>query len=95
MFIVLLKFSDNKARAGQFMEAHMEWIKRGFDAGVLLLTGSIKPNLGGGVMAYNISLAELKKRVNEDPFIIENIVSAEIIEISPLKADERLDFLVD
>ncbi len=95
MFIVLLKFSDNKARAGQFMEAHMEWIKRGFDAGVFLLTGSIKPNLGGGVMAYNISLAELKKRVNEDPFIIENIVSAEIIEISPLKADERLDFLVD
>lgn len=35
MFIVLLKFSGNKAQAGQFMEGHKEWIKRGFDDGVL------------------------------------------------------------
>jgi hypothetical protein len=29
MFIVLLKFSDNKGQAGEFMEGHNEWIKRG------------------------------------------------------------------
>jgi len=95
MFIVLLKFSANKARAGQFMEGHKEWIKCGFDDGVFLLTGSLQPNLGGGIMAYNTSLAELKKRVNDDPFVVENIVSAEIIEISPSQADDRLDFLVN
>lgn len=31
MFIVLLKFSANKAKAGQFMDGHNEWIKSGFD----------------------------------------------------------------
>lgn len=31
MFIVLLKFSDNKEQAGQFMEGHNAWLKRGFD----------------------------------------------------------------
>jgi len=31
MFIVLLKFSDNKSQAGQFMEGHKDWVKRGFD----------------------------------------------------------------
>jgi len=34
MFVVLLKFSGNKAQAGQFMEGHKNWIKRGFDDGV-------------------------------------------------------------
>ena len=43
MFIVLLKFSDNKAKAGQFMDSHKAWLKRGFDDGVFLLAGSLKP----------------------------------------------------
>lgn len=51
MFIVLLKFSDNKSQASQFMEGHQQWIKRGFDDGVFLLAGSLQPNLGGGVVA--------------------------------------------
>jgi len=33
--------------------------------------------------------------VNGDPFVAENVVSAEILEITPSKADERLKFLLD
>ncbi len=95
MFIVLLKFSGNKGQAGQFMDGHNEWIKRGFDDGVFLLVGSLQPNLGGGIVAHNTSLADLQSRVNDDPFVAENVVSAEILEISPAKADERLKFLLD
>lgn len=95
MFIVLLKFSDNKSQASQFMEAHNEWIKHGFDDGVFLVVGSLQPNLGGSVVAHNTSLADLQARVGEDPFVAENIVTAEIIEITPSKTDERLKFLLD
>ncbi len=94
MFIVLLRFSDNKAKAGQFMEGHKEWIKRGFDDDVFLLTGSLQPNLGGGVVAHNTSLSELQSRVNADPFVAEGVVKAEILEVSPSRADARLNFLV-
>jgi len=94
MFIVLLKFSANKGQAGQLMEGHNEWIKRGFDDGVFLLVGSLQPNLGGGIAAHNTSLSDLQNRVNDDPFVAENIVSAEILEIIPSKADERLKFLL-
>jgi len=31
--------------------------------------------------------------VNGDPFVIENVVSAEIHEIAPARTDERLAFL--
>jgi len=95
MFIVLLKFSDNKSQAGQFMEGHKQWIKCGFDDGVLLLAGSLQPNFGGGIVAHNTTLSDLQNRVNDDPFVAENVVSAEILEITPSKTDERLDFLLD
>ena len=94
MFIVLLKFSGNKAQAGQFMEAHNTWIQQGFDDGVFLLVGSLQPNLGGSIVVHNTALSELQERVNQDPFVAENIVSAEILEITPAKADTRLDFLL-
>lgn len=93
MFIIFLKFSSNKEKARDFMEAHMKWVQQGFSDGIFLLTGSIKPGLGGTVLVHNISLSELKKRVDEDPFVSEKIVSAEILEIDLGKVDSRFQFL--
>ena len=94
MFIVLLKFSANKGQAGQFVEGHKQWIKRGFDDGVFLLVGNLQPGLGGGIVAHNTSLPDLQSRVSNDPFVAENVVSAEILEIAPSRADERLKFIL-
>ncbi|WP_374078894.1 YciI family protein [Bdellovibrio bacteriovorus] len=93
MFIILLKFSKNKGKAQEFMKGHMKWIQQGFDDGVFLLTGSIKPSLGGAVMAHKTTLSDLKKRIDADPFVSENVVEAEILEIDPSKSDQRLEFL--
>lgn len=95
MFVVTLKFSDNKANAGQFMEGHNAWIKRGFDDGVFLLSGSLQPKAGGAVIAGNILRDDLEKRVGQDPFVAENVVAAEITEITPVKTDLRLEFLLE
>ena len=77
------------------MEGHKEWIKRGFDDAVFLLAGSLQPNLGGGILAHDTSLSDLQGRVESDPFVVENVVKAEILEITPSKADPRLNFLLD
>ena len=94
MFIILLRFFDNKSQAPRYMEGHNQWVKKGFDDGVFLMAGSLQPNLGGGVLAHNISEIELQNRVDSDPFIKENIVSAEILEIVPAKVNEKLQFLI-
>ena len=91
MFIVLLKFSDNKAEAGAFMDGHKAWLKRGFDDGVFLVAGSLKPQGGGGIMAHKISRDDLETRVNNDPFVAHNIVAPEIIEIEPSLRQPSLD----
>lgn len=95
MFIVLLKFSDNKAQAGEFMEGHNAWIQQGFADNIFLLVGSLQPGIGGGIFAHNVSLEDLQIRVSEDPFVAQNVVSAEILELAPAKADERLQFLME
>ena len=94
MFIVFLKFSNNRQQAGQLMDGHNLWLKQGFDDGIFLLAGSLQPNQGGGIIAHNTTQAELESRVNDDPFVKEDVVSAEIMEITPAKVDKRLQFLL-
>jgi uncharacterized protein YciI len=95
MFIVLLRFSENKTRASEFMQGHNQWIRKGFEDKVFLMVGSLQPGLGGSVIAHGESRQALEKRVSQDPFVAENIVRAEILEIEPKRADERLNFLLD
>jgi uncharacterized protein YciI len=94
MFFVQLKFSANKAQAAQHMEGHKAWLARGFADGVFVLAGSLQPQAGGAILAHDTSLQALQERVNGDPFVTEDVVTAEIVEVSPSKVDSRLDFLL-
>lgn len=94
MYVVLLRFSDNKSQAGQFMDEHNAWIKKGLDDGVFLVVGSLQPNLGGAVVVHNMAKADLDALVAEDPFVANDVVKAEVLEISPAKTDVRLNFLL-
>lgn len=95
MFIVFLRFSDNKSQASAFMEDHNAWVERGIDDGVFLLVGSLQPGLGGGIVVHNTSAEELQDRLNRDPFVAERVVVAEVNEITPALADQRLRFLLE
>lgn len=94
MFVVLLKFSANKSRAGEYMDGHKAWLQRGFDARVFLLSGSLVPGLGGAIVANDISRDALRSLVDEDPFVTADVVTAEIIEVEPSLADDRMAFLL-
>lgn len=94
MFIVLLKFAENKDKAADHMAGHKAWLQRGFDEGVFLLAGSLQPGLGGGILADGVSRPDLETRVKDDPFVAEKVVSAEVLELAPSKAEQRLSFLL-
>ncbi len=93
MHIIFLRFTADKARAGDFMAAHNDWLQRGFADGVFLLAGSLGPGQGGAILAHGEPLATLEARVAADPFVVEGIVSADISTIVPSRTDPRLDFL--
>ncbi len=95
MFVVLLKFADNRADAPRHMAGHKAWLQQGFDDGAFLLSGSLPPGLGGGIVAHGESADALRARVAADPFVAAGVVTAEILELAPSKADGRLGFLLE
>lgn len=94
MFIILLKFTENRGLAPQFMEAHKQWIKKGFENNVFLLAGSLEAGQGGCLLAHGESRLNIQQYVSEDPFVVEGVVTAEVLEIDPGMADKRLSFLL-
>lgn len=94
MFVVLMKFGENRDRAGEFATEHVAWVKQGIADGVFLLAGSLQPGLGGAIVAHGIDSDALKARLADDPFVAEGVVGFEILEVAPSMADERVQFLV-
>lgn len=95
MFIILLKFSDNKSDASTYMADHNAWLKQGFDDGVFMVAGSLQPGLGGAILANGVSNENLAQRIRQDPFVEHGVVEPEVLEISPAKANQQLAFLLD
>ena len=94
MFIVFLRFSAGRDQAAQLMQAHKDWLQRGFDDGIFHLAGSLQPQAGGMILASGTTLAQLEERVSNDPFVAQDVVRAEIVAVTPSKADPRLEFLL-
>src|SRR6266536_522750 len=69
--------------ASQHMAGHNDWIRKGVDETVFLLTGSVSGGQGGAIIAHGLTRADLEKRLEADPFVAERIVTTEVIEIEP------------
>jgi uncharacterized protein YciI len=95
MFVVLLRFSTHKTQAPEHRAAHREWIRKGVDEGIFLLVGSIRAGQGGAILAAGLSSEALQARVNEDPFVVHDIVKAEIVDIDPNITSPELAFLAN
>lgn len=94
MFVLLLKFGENRTRTLDLMPAHKAWIDEGLADGVFLLIGSLMPQAGGAIIAYDESRANIEERLARDPFVVEGVVTTEIFEIAPNRAADSLRFLL-
>ncbi|MFO6420158.1 YciI family protein [Hylemonella sp. W303a] len=94
MFVVVLGFSTQRAQAALHLAGHQAWLKQGLDEGVFLLAGSLRDRGGGALLAHGLTREALQARVQQDPFVVADVVRAEIMEITPSLADARLRFLL-
>ena len=93
MFMIFLRFAENRHLAGGHMKGHNDWIRQGLDDAVFLLVGSVSGGQGGAIVAHGVTRADLEKRLDADPFVAERVVVPEIIEIEPTVTDHRLAFV--
>jgi uncharacterized protein YciI len=95
MYIILLKFTPNRHLATKHLPGHKAWLARGFEDGLFLMAGMLGSNLGGAILTRSACSVELLERVNDDPFVAENIVEAEVLDFSPAFASKDLQFLLE
>lgn len=92
MHIILLKFGDNRSSAPQFMEAHNAWIAKGLADGIFQCVGSL--DVGGGfVLAHGEENEALLQRVMADPFVENNVVTAEVHQVEVKRTAPQLAHL--
>lgn len=81
MFILSLTYIAPLEDADKHMEAHMAWVKAGYDEGRFLASGRKIPRTGGVILARG-ERAELEALCAADPFTVHAIAEYEITEVA-------------
>ena len=92
MYIVLLRLADGD-KVSNHLAGHRDWLQRGFDDGVFFLTGAIRSDGGGAILATGLSMDALTCRLAADPFVAEGVVTPEVIPIEVTMRDPRITVL--
>lgn len=93
MFIIFLKFAENKAAAPEHMAGHNDWLADGFDKGLFVLAGTLEPKSGGCLISPINTAESITDFVMKDPFVKNKVVTPEILEVTPSKVAEQLQFM--
>jgi uncharacterized protein YciI len=81
MFILSLTYIAPLEDADKHMEAHMAWVKAGYEQGHFIASGRKIPRTGGVVLARG-DRAELEAMCASDPFTIHSIAEYQITEVA-------------
>lgn len=79
MLILSLTYVTELEQADAQMEAHMAWVKEGYDEGWFIASGRKIPRTGGVILA-NGDRAEIEAFCDNDPFVVHGIAQYEITE---------------
>lgn len=81
MFILSLTYIAPIEDADKHMEAHMAWVRAGYDSGLFLASGRKIPRTGGVILSKGEREA-IEELCAADPFTIHGIAEYEITELA-------------
>lgn len=92
MLILSLTYKTDIAKADAYMEAHLQWVDKGYERGWFLASGRKNPRTGGIILARG-GRDEIAAFCKEDPFSIHGIADYEITEFIPTRVATGLELL--
>ena len=84
-FLVEITYTVPLAQIDAALPRHREFLQRGYDSGLLLMSGPQAPRVGGVVLARAASQAVLERFFDQDPFRAEGLAHYRYVEFSPVK----------
>ncbi|MCE9599591.1 MAG: YciI family protein [Spirochaetia bacterium] len=64
---------------------HRAFLQKGFDAGMLLMSGPQNPRTGGVILGRAESLEIIRDFMLQDPFNVKSLATYRFVEFSPVK----------
>ncbi len=73
-----------------FMDAHVSYLKSGYERGNFLLSGRKEPRTGGIILARASSREAIQSIIADDPFLKEGVATYEVTEFLPSRSIDEL-----
>lgn len=89
-FIVEVTYLVSREQMLAVRAEHREYLKKGYDSGMLLVSGAQSSGKGGMVVARAAGLAEVEEFFRRDPYQVKHIASYRFIEFEPAAWQECL-----
>ena len=81
MLILSLTYIAALEKVDEQVEAHMAWIKQGYDAGHFIASGRKMPRTGGVILAKG-DRAAMEAFCTADPFVLHGVAEYDITEVA-------------
>lgn len=82
MFIVTLTYTKPLEEIEPLLEAHMAWVRQGYEDGLFVASGRKIPRTGGVIVARSGDEQKLRDTLARDPFVVHGVVACEVVEFA-------------
>lgn len=95
MFIISLHYLQPLEVVDQYIEEHVQFLNKQYEAKRFIFSGRKVPRTGGIILAKASSKQEVQRLIQEDPFYQHKIAEYEIIEFQITKFDDSFGSYMD
>ncbi len=85
MFIVSLTYKKPIDEVEKYIKEHIIFLDKYYALNKFIFSGRKNPRIGGVILSYNVTRAEIEEIIKEDPFFKNQIAEYEITEVIPTK----------
>ena len=80
MFVIELIYKVELAQIDARMKAHMQYLKKHYDAGTFVISGRKVPRDGGIIIATGDDRDAIEAIIREDPFVVHGLAEYRIVQ---------------
>ncbi|MFT3924894.1 MAG: YciI family protein [Myxococcales bacterium] len=91
MFVIELIYKAELTQIDAAMKEHMAFLKRGYAAGVFVLSGRKIPRDGGILLAVGNDREKVEQLMALDPFVAKGLADVHIIQFRASQRAENVD----
>jgi uncharacterized protein YciI len=80
MFVIELMYKVELAQIDARMKAHVQYLKKHYDAGTFVISGRKVPRDGGIIIAAGEDRDAIEAIIREDPFVVHGLADYRIVQ---------------